>query len=356
MDAFTYVGKPCRVVFGAGRIASLADEVAALGASRALFCCTPSRRADVAALAAEIGELSAGICDIAEMYVPKAVAEEGRRRAREAEADCLIAYGGGTPIGLAKLIALELDIPLIAVVTTYSGSESGAGQGMLVDGRRVYHNSPRMLPKTVIYDPGLTTGLPLGVSIPSGINAMAHAVGAFYGATANPLSSLMAEDGIRAMASALPRIADDPGDGDARGRALYGAWLCGTARVTGGLTLHHKACHMAGNTFDLPHSETHAIVLPHSTAYNRDAAPEAMVRIARALGDETRDAPGAIYDLNRRLGAPTALKDIGMPEEGIDQLVDLILADPYPNPRPMEREALRAMVDDAWHGRRPAGT
>lgn len=356
MQAFTYVGKPCRIVFGAGKVASLADEVSQLGANRAIFCCTRGRRGDVESLAQRLGELSAGICDIAEMYVPEPVAEEGRRFAREAEADCLISYGGGTAIGLAKLIALELDIPLITVVTTYSGSETGQGQGMLVGNRRVAHQSPRMLPKTIIYDSDLTRGLPLSVAIPSGINAMAHAVGAFFAANANPLSSLMAEEGIRAMASALPRIADNPSDGEARDLALYGAWLCGTVRTTAGLVLHHKVCHMAGNTFDLPHSETHTIVLPHSTAYNRDFAPEAMARIARALGDENRDAPSAIYGLLQRIGAPTALKAIGMPEEGIKEVVDLILADPYPNPRPMERDALQAMLEDAWHGSPPSTT
>ncbi|MDH5749697.1 MAG: iron-containing alcohol dehydrogenase, partial [Rhodospirillales bacterium] len=258
-----------------------------------------------------------------------------------------------TAIGLAKLIALELDIPLITVVTTYSGSETGEGQGMLVGNRRVAHRSPRMLPKTIIYDSDLTRGLPVRVAVPSGINAMAHAVGAFYTLNANPLSSLVAEDGIRALASALPRIADGSADGDVLDLALYGAWLCGIARTTAGLVLHHNVCHMAGNSFDLPHSDTHTIILPHSTAFYREAAPEAMSRIARALGDESGDAPGAIYDLLLRIGAPTALKDIGMPEEGLDPLVELILADYYPNPVPIKPEAVRAMLDDAWHGRPP---
>ena len=225
-------------------------------------------------------------------------------------------------------------------------------QGMLDGGAKKMFKSPRMLPKTVIYDPDLTAGVPLNVLVPSGVNAMAHAVEAFYAEGANPVSSIIAEEGLRAMATALPRLADDPSNMEARADGLYGAWLCAVPLVTTGVALHHKAAHVVGGGWDLPHADTHTIILPHATAYNRDAAPEAMQRIARALGADD-DAPGAIFDLLKRSGAPTALRDLGMPEEGIAKAADLIASAPYFNPRPVERAPVLAMLEDAWHGRRP---
>ena len=351
MQEFTYSSEPSRIVFGAGKVAALKEEIEALGATNVLFCCTPGRREEVERLAATVGDLSAGVCAVAKLYVPIEVAEEGRRMAREVAADALVSYGGGTAIGLAKAIALELDIPLISVVTTFSGSETTSMQGMLENGAKVMYKSPRMLPKTVIYDPDLTVGLPVAVAIPSGINAMAHAVEAFYAEGANPVSSINAEEGIRAMASALPRIADNPADVEARADGLYGAWLCGVPMVTTGVALHHKACHVVGGSFDLPHAETHTVILPHATAYNAKAASDAMARIAGALGAE--EAAVGIFDLLQRIGAPTALKDLGMPEDGIDKAAEAIVAQPYFNPRPVELGPVKAMLEDAWHGRRP---
>ena len=206
----------------------------------------------------------------------------------------------------------------------------------------------------IVYDVALALTLPPGLSATSGINAIAHAVEGLYTQDANPMVSLMAEEGIRALGSALPRVVRDPGDVEARSDALYGAWLCGVVLGSVGMALHHKLCHTLGGTFDLPHAETHTVVLPHAAAYNAAAAPEAMARVARALG--VKDAPQGLYDLAKGLGAPVALKDLGMPESGLDRAADLAVANPYWNPRPIERSAIRALLDDAFHGRRPAAT
>lgn len=353
MEPFVYTGQPGRVVFGSGASAGLKDEVAALGGARALFCCSPGRGAEVERFAAASGTPTAGLAAIAMPFTPAGSVAEGRRIARELEADCLVSYGGGNAVGLAKGIALELDIPIIAIATTYSGSETTALQGIRDGGKRVNHRSPRMLPKTIIYDPALTVGLPLAVSVPSGVNSMAHAVAALIAGDGNPLTGLLAAEGLRAMAAALVRIADDPADLDARGEALYGAWLSGSTLMATGMVLHHKVCHVLAGDFGLSAAQTHTIVLPHATAYNRDARPGAMRRIARALGDEDIDAAGAIFDLLERCAAPTALRAIGMPEDGLDRAAGLILTDPYDNPRPYEADAIRALLDDAWHGRRP---
>ena len=354
MKPFVYVGQPCRVVLGAGAAGTLNDEIEALGRRRALFCCTPGRAAAVTAFAATVGALNAGVCARAAPFTPIDAVEEGRRAARERGADCLVSFGGGNAVGFAKAIALELDLPIVAIATTYAGSETTALQGIRhPDGRR-NHKSPRMLAKTLIYDPLLTLDLPLSVSVPSGIHAIAHAVGSFFAENSNPVTALMAEEGIRVMNGALTRIAGDPRDVEARGDALYAAWLCGGTLMSSSTVLHHKVCHVLAGDFGLNHAAVNCIVLPHATAYNRDAAPEAMHRIARAFGDAGGDAPSALFALLKRSGAPTALKDVGMRRDDLDRAVGLIMTNPYYNPRAYERNAIRALLDDTWEGRAPA--
>ena len=348
---FTYAGTSPRVVFGAGAVARLAEEIDRLGTKRALLLVTPGRSASVRALLAGLGERLAGIYDRAAMHVPVEIAADARRVAEELRADCCIAWGGGSTIGLGKAIALTSGLPVIAVPTTYSGSEMTAVVGMTEGGEKKTQRDPRMLPKIVVYDPELTLGLPAATSAASGMNAIAHCVEALYAHDANPVSMLLAEEGIRALAKALPRIGAAPADLDARSEALYGAWLAGSSFATTSLGLHHKLCHVLGGTFNLAHAETHSIVLPHAVRYNRDAAPDAMRRIARALG--AHDAPSALYELEAKLGLRMKLAEIGMPEDGLARAARLASESPYPNPRPPVYEHVLELLRDAYHGRRP---
>ena len=351
MESFTHNTNPGRVIFGAGQVGKLGDEVERLGCSRTLVVCTPGRTAMAEALSASLGNRRVAICAEARMHVPIETAEVGRAAARTHDADSVVSIGGGSAIGLGKAIALECDIPLLCIVTTYSGSEMTSACGMVEGGRKVQHHSPRMLPKTVIYDAELTVGLPPAIAGPSGFNAIAHSVGAQYRQSSTPMLRLTSLDGIRAMASALPRIMADPSDLEARGEALYGAWCCGMAAGSGARSIHHKLAHVVGGSFDLPHAETHTILLPHSTAYNMDHEPEAMAAIAKAL--DAKDGPEGLFALEQAVGAPTALKDIGMPEAGLDQAADEAMQNPYPNPRPLDRAAIRVLLNNAWHGRPP---
>jgi maleylacetate reductase len=224
--------------------------------------------------------------------------------------------------------------------------------GETKDGVKTTQRTIKVLPEVVIYDVDLTLGLPPDIAATSGINAIAHAVEALYAKDRNPVVSLMAEEGIAALARALPKIAHDPQDREARYDALYGAWLCGTCLGAVGMALHHKLCHALGGSFGLPHAETHAIVLPHAAAYNTPATPAAMARVARALGT-TDDAARGLHDLAGRLRATRALRDIGMPADGIDEVVERTMADPYWNPRPLERAAIRDLLTRAWSGEPP---
>lgn len=351
MTPFTYQTQPSRVVFGAGTLAALPREMDALGARRALVLSTPEQVASAERVAALLGERCAGVFPRAVMHVPIEVAREAREVARALGADCAVAIGGGSTTGLGKAIALESGLPIVAVPTTYAGSEMTPIYGLTEGGLKKTGRDARVLPRTVIYDPELTLSLPLGLSVTSALNAVAHAAEGLYAHDGNPIVTLMAEEGIRACTQALPRLQADPRNIDARSDALYGAWLCGSVLGAVSMGLHHKLCHTLGGSFNLPHAEVHTVVLPHALAYNAAAAPQAMARIARALG--TDDAPAALQSLARRLGAPTTLREIGMPADGLDRAADLAASAPYPNPRPLERDALRALLQRAFDGAAP---
>jgi alcohol dehydrogenase class IV len=253
---------------------------------------------------------------------------------------------------LGKAIALRTDLPQVAVPTTYAGSEMTPILGQTENGRKTTQRTLKVLPEMVIYDVDLTLSLPTSLAATSGLNAIAHAVEALYARDGNPILSLMAEEGIGSLAKALPGIVAHPGDIGYRTDALYGAWLCGSVLAGAGMALHHKLCHTLGGSFDMPHAETHAVILPHATHYNESAAPDAMVRLARALGVTSHPA-GALYDLAVRLGAPRSLQSLGLPRAALERAADLVVQSPYWNPRPVERDAVLALLVAAWSGDRP---
>jgi maleylacetate reductase len=351
MNPFTYTAQPARVVFGAGSLARLGEELDTLGAKKALVLCTPEQRASAERIADQLGARAVGVFDRAVMHVPIETAREAREVATRLGADCAIALGGGSTTGLGKAIALESGLPILAIPTTYAGSEMTPIYGITEAGLKKTGRAPRVLPRTVIYDPELTLGLPVGMSVTSGINAIAHAAEGLYAVDSNPIMCLMAEEGIAALGRALPAIKKQPHDLEARSNALYGAWLCGTVLGHVGMALHHKLCHTLGGSFNLPHAETHTIVLPHALAYNASAAPLAMQRIARAL--QGRSAAQAVFDLALHNGAPVALKDMGLRERDLDKACDIAMQNQYPNPRPLERAALRELLQNAFEGTRP---
>jgi alcohol dehydrogenase class IV len=352
MDPFVYESLPSRVIFGAGTRDRLGAEIDRLGVRRVLVLSTPPQRADAEKLAASLGGRVAGVFAEAAMHTPVDVTERVMAQVAALKVDGTVAVGGGSTTGLGKAIALRTDLPQIVMPTTYAGSEMTPILGETREGRKTTQRSAKVLPEVVIYDVDLTVTLPTALSATSGMNAIAHAVEALYSPDRNPIVSLMADEGIAALGRALPVIMTDPADRSARSDALYGAWLCGCCLGAVGMALHHKLCHTLGGTFDLPHAETHTVVLPHAIAYNAAAAPDAMARIARALG--AADAAAGAYDLAGRLGARRALRDLGMPEDGIDLAADLAAQSPYPNPRPIERAAIRDLIARAWAGAPPS--
>jgi len=348
MEGFTYVAMAARVVFGAGSVARLPAELDRLGAKHALLLSTPGRAEMVKGVAK--GVPVAGVFDKVVMHTPAELAAQAIELAKKLNADCCIAIGGGSTIGFAKAIALNSGLPIVAVPTTYSGSEMTTIWGISENNSKKTGRDAKVLPKVVIYDPELTLDLPAAVSTASGMNAMAHCVEALYAHDGNPIISLMAEEGIRALASALPRIVQNGKDLEARSDALYGAWLAGTTISTTSVALHHKLCHVLGG-FGLPHAETHSIVLPHAMQYNRDAARDAMQRVARAI--DTVDAPRGTYELEQRLGLPLRLADIGMKEGDLERAARIAAEAPYPNPRKVEYAPVLELLRNAYEGKRP---
>jgi maleylacetate reductase len=351
IGSFNFENLPCRVVFGSGTLRAAKAEIERLGGKRALVLTTPQQEAQGSKLRDALGPLGAGLFAGATMHTPVEVTEKALAAMKASEADCVVSLGGGSTTGLGKALALRTGVNQLCIPTTYAGSEVTPILGETKDGLKTTVRDLAVLPETVIYDVDLTMTLPASLAATSGINAIAHAVEALYAHDTNPVTSLMAEEGIRALARALPAIAAQNDDRGARTDALYGAWLCGVCLGTVGMALHHKLCHTLGGTFDLPHAETHTIILPHAMAYNAPAAPDAMARISRAIG--AADAAQGLYDLARRVNAKLALRDIGMPESGIDKAADLAVTNAYWNPRPLERGAIRDLIARAWAGAPP---
>lgn len=349
MTPFVYNAMPGRVVFGSGVLDQVADEARGQGCTRVLVLTTPGRRGMGEMAVERLGGLCAGLFDGAAMHTPVEVTERAMQMMRETGADGVLSIGGGSAVGLSKAIAARTNVPQIVVVTTYAGSEATPILGETRDGVKTTRRGPEILPEVIVYDVDLTLDLPLEISLPSGINAMAHAVEGLYAVDANPPISLLAEEGLRALAAALPRIKADPHDREARSDALYGAWACSAVMGSVSLGLHHKLCHTLGGTLGLPHAQTHAVMLPYVVAFNAPAAPQAMARVARALG--VPDAAVGLHDLARLLGAPLSLRAIGAPREGLDRVADLVVASPYANPRPIERGPIRDLLEDAFLGR-----
>jgi maleylacetate reductase len=351
IESFTYVASPARVVFGGGTIEQLPAEAERLGLKRVLVLSTPEQEIAGRSISERLGKLSAGQFPGAKMHTPVEVTERAMARVREDKIDGVVSIGGGSTIGLGKAIALRTDLPQIVIPTTYAGSEMTPILGETKDGAKTTLSDARILPEVVIYDVDLTLTLPASLSGTSGINAIAHAVEALYARDRNPIISLMAVEAIAALTKALPRIAADPSDKAARTSALYGAWLCGSCLGAVGMALHHKLCHVLGGSFDLPHAETHTVVLPHALAYNAPAVPETIARLEPVLGP---DPALALYRLAGAVGAPLGLHDLGMPESSIDEAVSRALSNPYWNPRALESAPLRSLIARAWAGEPPA--
>jgi maleylacetate reductase len=348
---FTYQALPMRVLFGPGTSAMAGAELDALGLRRGLVVCSPGHRALGEKVAAALGERSAGVLAEARMHVPAEVAAHASAQAARSGADSTVAVGGGSAIGLAKAIALDLGLPIVAIPTTYAGSEMTPVWGLTGNSEKRTGRDLRVLPRSVIYDPELTLAMPRELSVTSAVNAFAHAAEALYAPDLTPLIAIQAEEGARAIAAALPWIATPGADLAARSEAQYGAWLCGTCLGATTMSLHHKLCHVLGG-LGLPHAPTHTVLLPYVLAFNAPSAPEAMAALGRALGGPA-DPAAELWRRTGGLGAPRSLAELGLDRAAIATAADLAVRSAYPNPRPVTREDAERLLTAAWSGADP---
>ncbi|KAI8670206.1 Fe-ADH domain-containing protein [Fusarium keratoplasticum] len=352
MQPFVYSPLPHRIVFGQGSIRQLPKCLQELGFSRPLVLSTP-QQVDQAKQITTILEPHVGatwIFSEATMHTPLDITEKALQFCQEKQPDVLVSIGGGSTTGLGKAISFRKGIYHIAIPTTYAGSEVTPILGETVDGVKKTQTHLSILPKTVIYDVDLTLTLPLSMSLTSIINALAHAIEALYAPNINPIVNLMAAEGVKSLSRGAYELLDDPNSISARSACQYGAWLCGTCLGSVGMSLHHKLCHTLGGSFNLPHAETHTIILPHALAYNAPRVPDAMKILAGAFQDSDGDALRGLNNLLRTLGVPRSLESLGFKEADIDKAADLAVSKSYPNPRVINRDLIREVIRRAWAG------
>lgn len=348
MRSFTFESLPGRVVFGSGVVSQLAEEIDRLHKRRAMLIVSGSAARLVPMLTEQLAGSLAGVFSEVAQHVPTALIEKSLVAAQETGADCIVTLGGGSATGLGKALALNIDAPIIAIPTTFSGSEMTPIYGITEAGRKQTGRDMRVLPRTVLYDPELVYSMPPSLAATSGMNALAHCVEGLYGRLASPITDLLAEEGSRALAQGLPGIVENPDHHDSYDLALYGAYLAGSVLALVGTGLHHRICHILGGSFGLPHAETHAVILSYVIWYNAQAAPEAMARLARALAVD--DVVKGSFDLAARLHTPRSLADLGMAEENLAEAARRLMQSPIWNPRPVTLADVEQLLQAAYQG------
>jgi maleylacetate reductase len=345
---FVYCANPSRVIFAVGARSKTGEELDRLGVSRIMVVTTPPQAHIAAEFARLIGRRAGIVYPGAQMHTPTNVTEAALTAVSSVKADGVLAIGGGTAIGMSKAIALRTDLPQLVLPTTFAGSEMTPTLIETERGVRTTQRSLKVLPETVIYDPELVSALPPSIAGPSVMNAMAHSVEALYARDANPATSLMAEESIRALGDALPRILANAMDKDAWTEAQYGAWLAGVCLGSVGMAVHHKICQTLADAFDVKHADVHCVMLPYTVAFNSMTAPEATRRLARALG--CNEAASALYALMLKAGGQTTLKEMGLTRAALERAADIASKDPRDNSKPITREDILEMLLAAYEG------
>lgn len=344
MYAFSYRQAPLFVTFSTGALAKLPEALHACEGTHAVLVASPSQRAAAGRAEALLGDALAGRFDGVAPHVPGSAVDALGAFARERSADVLIALGGGAAIDLCKAAAAGTELRVVAVPTTYGGSELTMHAGRTDDGKK--SAVPSGAPRAVVYDPELTYDLPKRAGAGSAMNALAHCVEALYAPKAQPLALLAAEEGLRRIPAPLRAVAANPHDAEARSALLYGAYLAAVALAGSGMALHHRICHVLGGTYGIAHGDANAVILPHAARYNAPAAPEALTTVARAL--DVNDAADGLAALARDSGAATSLQELGLERSEFGTIADLVLSGQLTNPRSVDRDAIVALLQDAW--------
>lgn len=384
MDTFHYTFFAQEVVFGPGSVAQLGELAERFGWRRMMLCTTERfrSRGRVAPIEAILGERLVVTYEHVEPHVPEGVVVEATALAAEHAVDAVIGLGGGSAVGTAKAVSMALEelrtghparaaapidqplIPVIAIPTTYAGSEMTPVYGVTrhSDGldRKVTVSDPKIAPKLVIYDSLLTLDLPARVTAGAGINAVAHCIEALYSITRNPLSTAAALTGLRAIAHALPQCVANGADVEARSEMLAGSFLAGTALSNVAMGLHHGICHVIGGATGAAHGDANSVMLPHVMHFNLDATAPQLAQAADAMGipvagrgveEAAACAAQLVADWVEQMRLPGRLRDIGVREEQLPELAQMAFANRtvQNNPKPITDVAqLEDLLRHAW--------
>lgn len=351
MKEFVFPAIPTRVIFGCGTIDNVAAEIEKLGHSKAMILSTPFQAQDAKSLAKQLGNICVATFTEAAMHTPTDVTEAALITFKKSNADCVVSLGGGSTIGLGKAIAVRTNVDQIVIPTTYAGSEMTDILGETANGQKTTRRDPKIRPETVIYDSNLTLSLPLGMTMTSALNAIAHVVEGLYAPDRNPIITLMAKEAMQAFEDGLPTLINDPKNLEARQQTQYAGWLCSTVLGYVSMALHHKLCHTLGGSFNTPHADTHAILLPHTAGFNAVAVPDLLQPVSEVFDE---NVGGGLWDFAQQIKAPTRLKDLGLTEVDLDKAAEIATQNPYENPRKFNRDDIRHLLQNAWEGTRPA--
>jgi maleylacetate reductase len=347
---FVYAAAPARVVFGQSRVRELGAELDRLGIARVMVACTPGGESRYRPIIDAIGGRCVRVFARAEQHCPEPIAEAALAEFAGSGADGVATIGGGSTIGLGKVIAARCKVPFVAIPTTLSGSEMTALYGMKVGQEKRTWTDAAAKARTVIYDPNLTVSLPKHETATTGMNCLAHCVEALYPAQPNPIARLIALEGIRVLGASLPGVVER-NDAESRAGALYAGFIGGLLVSMVGIGLHHKICHVLGGHFDVAHGDSNSVILSQVVGFNAPAMPAIAADIGEALSGN--DPGAAIFDLAERIGAPTSLRQLGVPRSGLHAVAEEVVARGTHSPRPITVEALAHLLDQAWHGQRP---
>ncbi len=356
MLQFQHTALPVKVLFGTAAVPALLQEITRLERRRALIVCMPDprSRAEAQEFGSALGERHAGTFADAKVHVPAETLAACRDQAAGAEADVLVSIGGGSSIGLAKLVAAELGLPSIAIPTTYSGAEMTPFNAITQNGVKTQRRDDSMMPAVVIYDIERSLGLPLPITFTSAMNALAHSVEALYAPAASPIVTALAWSSVRMILPALPRLKDRPTDPAERANLMCGSMLAGQALAGAAMGLHHKICHVIGGRHDLGHAELNSVMLPYALAYNLPHVPQVQAELGRLMG--TAAPARALHHLQLALQCPRGLESLGVRADSLATIAEETAALRFGNPAPLQEQALLRMLQDAWTGAPPASS
>ena len=350
MNSIAMTNSP-RVIFASGALSQVVNEIAHLNKKRILLISDESAATHATRLQTELGALVIHWVNHVVVHVPDDFSSPIADLVRREEIDLVLTIGGGSATGLGKIIALDCSIDLLAIPTTYAGSEMTSIWGRTHSNEKTTGRNPAVLPKTTIYDPELTLSLPYLVSVNSGMNAIAHAVEALYSPEVTSEIKAAALDGIRIFAAGLRGIRENINNLNARTDLLRGSMLCGFALNNSTMGIHHKICHTLGGMFDLPHAPMHSAVLPWAVQYNQDFATTQLNEVAEVLS--ARSAAEGLWDLANEVGAQTSLQELGYPLEKSEEVATVISSAKYVNPRPFNHDGILELLSNAYKGSRP---